>query len=35
MVPAHALENMKQGKAITEKHHEVTLLFADIVGYTN
>ena len=34
MVPPRALENMKQEKAITDKLKNVTLLYADIVGFT-
>jgi class 3 adenylate cyclase len=34
MMPPHVLENMKQDKAITDKLIDVTLLYADIVGFT-
>ncbi|CAG9312880.1 unnamed protein product [Blepharisma stoltei] len=34
MMPPHVLENMKQDKSITDKLQDVTLLFADIVGFT-
>ena len=34
MMPPHVLENMKQDKAITDKLIGVTLLYADIVGFT-
>ncbi|CAG9315347.1 unnamed protein product [Blepharisma stoltei] len=34
MMPPHVLENMKQDKSITDKLNDVTLLFADIVGFT-
>ena len=34
MMPPHVLENMRQDKAATDKLHEVTLLYADIVGFT-
>lgn len=34
MMPPHVLENMKNDKAITDKLTDVTLLFADIVGFT-
>ena len=34
MMPPHVLENMKQDKAITDKLVGVTLLYADIVGFT-
>ncbi|CAG9335532.1 unnamed protein product [Blepharisma stoltei] len=34
MMPPHVVENMKQGKAITDRLFRVTLLFADIVGFT-
>ena len=33
-MPPHVLENMRQDKAATDKLHEVTLLYADIVGFT-
>ena len=34
MMPPHVLENMRQDKAITDKLIGVTLLYADIVGFT-
>jgi magnesium-transporting ATPase (P-type)/class 3 adenylate cyclase len=34
MMPPHVLENMKNNRSITDKMHEVTLLYADIVGFT-
>jgi phospholipid-translocating ATPase len=34
MMPPHVLENMRQDKAATDKFQEVTLLYADIVGFT-
>jgi class 3 adenylate cyclase len=34
MMPPHVLENMRQDKAITDKLTGVTLLYADIVGFT-
>lgn len=34
MMPAHVLENMREDKAATDKFQEVTLLYADIVGFT-
>ena len=34
MMPPHVLENMRQDKAITDKLSGVTLLYADICGFT-
>ena len=34
MLPPHVVRYLKQGLAPTEKYHNVTLLFADIVGFT-
>ena len=34
MMPAHVLENMKNHKTLTEKLPNVTLLYSDIVGFT-
>jgi class 3 adenylate cyclase len=34
MMPAHVVENMKNHKTLTEKVHNVTLLYSDIVGFT-
>lgn len=34
MMPPHVIRNLKQGLTPTEKYHNVTLLFADIVGFT-
>lgn len=34
MMPPHALDNMKKGKSITDRFSNVTLLYADIVGFT-
>jgi magnesium-transporting ATPase (P-type)/class 3 adenylate cyclase len=34
MMPPHVLENMRQDRAITDKLSAVTLLYADIVGFT-
>jgi len=34
MMPPHVVRNLKQGLTPTEKYHNVTLLFADIVGFT-
>jgi phospholipid-translocating P-type ATPase (flippase) len=35
MMPLHVLENMKNGKSVTDKFLNVTLLYADIVGFTH
>lgn len=35
MMPAHVLENLEKGKSVTDRLHNVTLIFADIVGFTN
>ena len=35
MMPPHVLENMKNNKAFTDKLYDVTLLYADIVGFTS
>ena len=34
MMPPHVLENMKKGKSVTDRFSHVTLLYADIVGFT-
>lgn len=34
MMPPHVLENMKRGKSVTDRFSNVTLLYADIVGFT-
>lgn len=34
MMPPHALDNMKKGKSVTDRFSNVTLLYADIVGFT-
>ena len=34
MLPPHVLEYMKNNKSITDKLYDVTLLYADIVGFT-
>jgi phospholipid-translocating P-type ATPase (flippase) len=34
MMPPHVLENMKKGKSVTDRFSNVTLLYADIVGFT-
>ena len=34
MMPTHVLENMKRGKSVTDRFANVTLLYADIVGFT-
>jgi class 3 adenylate cyclase len=35
MMPPHVLENMKNNKTFTDKLYDVTLLYADIVGFTS
>ena len=35
MMPAHVLENLEKGKSVTDRLHQVTLIFADIVGFTD
>lgn len=35
MMPPHVLENMKNNKIFTDKLYDVTLLYADIVGFTS
>ena len=34
MMPPHVLANMKKGKSVTDRFTNVTLLYADIVGFT-
>jgi class 3 adenylate cyclase len=34
-MPPHVLQNMLANKSITDKLNNVTLLYADIVGFTN
>ena len=35
MMPPHVLDNLEHGKSITDKLMQVTLIFADIVGFTD
>jgi class 3 adenylate cyclase len=35
MMPPHVLENLEKGKSVTDRLHHVTLIFADIVGFTD
>ena len=34
-MPKHAYENIKANKNATDKLNDVTILYADIVGFTN
>jgi phospholipid-translocating ATPase len=35
MMPPHALSNLEEGKEVTDRLSKVTLLYADIVGFTS
>jgi class 3 adenylate cyclase len=35
MMPSHALLNILEDKSITDRLTDVTILYADIVGFTN
>jgi class 3 adenylate cyclase len=35
MMPSHVVKNLKRDIALTDKYYEVTILFSDIVGFTN
>ncbi|OMJ78300.1 hypothetical protein SteCoe_21934 [Stentor coeruleus] len=35
MMPAHVLDNLEKGRSVTDRLMQVTLIFADIVGFTD
>ena len=35
MMPEHVYKNLKNEKAVTDRLKDVTMLYADIVGFTN
>ena len=35
MVPPHVLSNLENDQAITDRLENVSILFADVVGFTN
>ncbi|OMJ73757.1 hypothetical protein SteCoe_27502 [Stentor coeruleus] len=35
MMPAHVLDNLERGRSVTDRLMQVTLIFADIVGFTD
>lgn len=35
MMPKHVYDNIKEEKSVTDKLTNVTMLYADIVGFTN